>query len=88
MSDLAVFQWAVRDGRVVLTFDKDFGKIARETDASGPCGVILFRLAITSARQLREKIIETINSRSDWAGNFSVVEANRIRVTPMSEVGR
>ena len=88
MSDQTIFEWAVREGRIILTFDKDFGEIARRADISGPCGIILFRLAVSSARQLTEKIVEAIASRSDWAGNFSVVDANRIRIRPMSELGR
>ena len=88
MPDDEIFKWAVREGRVILTFDKDFGEIARRARVSGPCGIVLFRLAITPSSLLCDKIIETISSRSDWAGNFAVVEANRVRIKPMSELGR
>jgi predicted nuclease of predicted toxin-antitoxin system len=88
MPDDQIFAWAVSEGRVILTFDKDFGEIARRARVTGPCGIVLFRLAITSATQVREKIIQTIGSRSDWAGNFSVVEPTRIRMKPMSQLGR
>jgi predicted nuclease of predicted toxin-antitoxin system len=86
MPDHEIFRWAVREGRVILTFDKDFGEIARRARVSGPCGIVLFRLPMSSAGQMRDKIIETIGSRSDWPGNFSVVEANRVRIKPMSEL--
>jgi predicted nuclease of predicted toxin-antitoxin system len=30
--DFDLLTWAAREGRVLLTFDKDFGEVARSTD--------------------------------------------------------
>jgi predicted nuclease of predicted toxin-antitoxin system len=43
-SDKAVLAWAVRDGRVLLTFDKDFGALVFRGGARSSRGVVLFRL--------------------------------------------
>jgi hypothetical protein len=42
-SDPDVLAWAARDERVLLTFDKDFGELARASALPGTCGVVLFR---------------------------------------------
>jgi predicted nuclease of predicted toxin-antitoxin system len=44
MLDIEVFRWAARESRIILTFDKDFGDIARSASLPAVCGVILFRL--------------------------------------------
>jgi len=42
--DAEVFRWAARENRIILTFDKDFGEIARGGGLPADCGVVLFRL--------------------------------------------
>jgi predicted nuclease of predicted toxin-antitoxin system len=44
ISDANVLAWAARDGRILLTFDKDFGELARQAHLPRECGVVLFRL--------------------------------------------
>jgi predicted nuclease of predicted toxin-antitoxin system len=44
MSDPDVLAWAAREAPVVLTFDKDFGDLARGSALPATCGVILFRI--------------------------------------------
>ena len=43
-SDTEVLAWAARDARVLLTFDKDFGELARASTLPATCGVVLFRI--------------------------------------------
>jgi predicted nuclease of predicted toxin-antitoxin system len=42
MPDNEVFRWAAREGRIILTFDKDFGQIARGASLPDSCGIIYF----------------------------------------------
>jgi predicted nuclease of predicted toxin-antitoxin system len=51
-SDIEVFQWAAREGRIILTFDKDFGEIARRASLPAACGVILFRLPMPPSAEV------------------------------------
>jgi predicted nuclease of predicted toxin-antitoxin system len=44
MSDPDVLAWAVRVERILLTFDKDFGELARASALPSTCGVVLFRV--------------------------------------------
>jgi hypothetical protein len=83
MSDAEVFAWAVRESRVILTFDKDFGDIARGAGLSAECGVVLFRLPMTAPADAGERLAGLVTGRSDWAGHFSVIEPDRVRMRPL-----
>jgi predicted nuclease of predicted toxin-antitoxin system len=68
-----------REGRILLTFDKDFGELWREDPADASNGVVLFRLPRLSAAEQVNRIVRVLTSRTDWSGSFWVVEAERIR---------
>jgi predicted nuclease of predicted toxin-antitoxin system len=40
VSDPDVLSWAIRDERILLTFDKDFGELARASALPSACGAI------------------------------------------------
>ncbi len=88
MIDAEVLAWAIRGQRILLTFDKDFGDIARASRQSDAWGVILFRIPMPSIAQVGSVIVTLIDSRDDWPGHFSVIELGRIRmrvlVAPLS----
>lgn len=79
-SDSEVLAWAARDARVLLTFDKDFGELARGAGLSLSCGVVLFRLPMPRPDHVGASLASLILARSDWPGHFSVVEPGRIRM--------
>jgi hypothetical protein len=80
ITDAEVLAWAIREGRVLLTFDKDFGDIARANRQSDPWGVILFRIPMPGIARVGPVIAALIGSRDNWIGHFSVVEPGRIRM--------
>ncbi|RJF70381.1 hypothetical protein D4Q52_17655 [Rhodopseudomonas palustris] len=80
-SDPTVLELARREGRVVLTFDKDFGELARASKLGSPSGVVLFRLPITPSDGAR--LARIVSSRSDWSGHFAVVDSHRVRIKPL-----
>lgn len=41
-SDSDVLAWAIREQRILLTFDKDFGELARRSKLPTTCGIVLF----------------------------------------------
>jgi predicted nuclease of predicted toxin-antitoxin system len=79
MADKAVYAWAARESRIILTFDKDFGDLARVAGLAAPSGIVLFRLPMPPRTKVGADVADIINSHSQWAGHFTVVERDRIR---------
>jgi predicted nuclease of predicted toxin-antitoxin system len=80
--DLVVLARSAREGRLLLTFDKDFGDLVFHEGADASPGVIVVR-AILAPEALAQLLLQTLGGRSDWAGHFSVVTANRVRMRPL-----
>jgi hypothetical protein len=83
-SDPEVLAWAARDARVLLTFDKDFGELARASALPAACGVVLFRIPMPKPSDVGARLADLITARDDWAGHFSVVEPGRVRMRELA----
>ena len=79
-ADEDILEIAEKDKRIVLTFDKDFGELAFCSNLPASSGIVLFRIPLLSVNYLTATIVEAIESRSDWAGHFAVVEPGRVRM--------
>ena len=66
-----------------MTFDRDFGELVYRRGLPPASGVVLFRLGIPSPSHVAERLLAVLQSRSDWAGHFAVVEETRVRLRPM-----
>lgn len=84
MTDRDVLAWALREGRVLLTFDKDFGELVRPPISKIGFGVILFRIPMPIVHEAARQIARLIAARNDWEGAFSVVEPQRLRMRSLS----
>lgn len=82
-NDRAVLERAQLERRLLVTFDKDFGELAFRFGLPASCGIVLFRIAAPSATEVARIAVAAFTARSDWSGHFCVVEADRIRMTPM-----
>jgi predicted nuclease of predicted toxin-antitoxin system len=80
LKDPDVLAWAARERRLLLTFDKDFGELARTSALPAECGILLVRMPMPPASLVAKRIAAIIASREDWAGHFSVIESGRIRM--------
>jgi predicted nuclease of predicted toxin-antitoxin system len=83
ISDSEVLDRAQREDRILITFDKDFGELAFRFKLPSFSGIILFRISVSSSRQIAQTALAAIESRNDWRGHFAVVEDTRIRMTPL-----
>src|SRR5271154_996842 len=81
--DRDILKRAESEQRVLLTFDKDFGELAFQLGLPASCGIVLFRLQAGSSAATATLVVAALQSRTDWAGQFSVVEAGRIRMRPL-----
>jgi predicted nuclease of predicted toxin-antitoxin system len=85
--DDVVLERAPRDGRLVVTFDRDFGELAFYRGLPAACGVVLFRIQLRSVEWVTERVVTTLESPVNWAGQFVVVEDGRTRSRPLPSVG-
>jgi len=83
--DEQVLARAQQEDRVLVTFDKDFGELAFRSRLPSTSGIILFRITATSSGHIANIANQALASRTDWAGHFSVVEDQQIRMTPLPE---
>ncbi len=83
--DEDVLAWAVREQRVLLTFDKDFGELAWRVRLPAMSGIILFRIPMPEPGSAGSKLAARAGPRDDWAGHFSVIEPERIRMRKLPQ---
>ena len=81
--DQTILQQAQIEKRIIVTFDKDFGELAFHSRLPASCGIILFRISAPSPASVIQKIVEALESRSDWSGNFAVIDDKQIRIRPL-----
>jgi predicted nuclease of predicted toxin-antitoxin system len=78
--DETVVHLAVKEKRVVLTEDKDFGQLVyADRRASG--GILLLRFPATARSRLAKAVLELVNRRGEQIiGRFIVIQPGRIRI--------
>ena len=83
-SDRQVLAWAARDARVLLTFGKDFGELARASALPATCGAVLLGTPVPNPSDVGPRLADLIAARDDWVGHFSVVELGRVRMRALA----
>jgi predicted nuclease of predicted toxin-antitoxin system len=69
--------------RLILTDDEEFGELAFRRGLPAECGIILLRLSGHRPDEDNQRALRALESRADWAGHFSVVSDDRIRMRPL-----
>ena len=82
--DEDVLALAVREKRIILTFDKDFGELAWRAGLPMSTGIVLIRLPMPAAAEVGAILAARIAERTDWAGHFTVIEPGRVRMRPLA----
>jgi predicted nuclease of predicted toxin-antitoxin system len=72
--------------RIVVTQDKDFGELAFRFGLPAQCGIILFRLRGSDPDADNRRMVEVVESRADWAGQFAVATDDRVRMRPLRSI--
>ena len=79
IDDVRVFELAKREGRILLTNDRDFGVIA-EHSSTRPPAVILMRLGRLGLSRRTEIVLRTFAALGDSIDNqFIVIEPHQVR---------
>ncbi len=79
--DPAVIEQAHREGRILLTEDKDFGWHVFVSHAAS-AGVILIRFPSQVRRTLPESVLRVVREQSDTLpGSFAVIQPGQVRIS-------
>lgn len=74
---------AVREGRVIVTFDLDFGELVFHSGQAAP-GVILLRLEVTPPELMRDAFTQVWGKvEGVCQGHFVVATNKKIRIRPI-----
>ena len=83
-TDIEVLELCMAQRRVLLTFDKDFGELAFVKGLPAECGIVLFRIAPQSPKEIAVIALSAIQHQPSWSGYFSVVTRKQIRMRPLT----
>ena len=81
--DVAVITLAVREDRILLTEDKDFGELCVRHRMPAP-GVILLRIGPHLRHHKWPRLVAAFDALKDrLAGHYTVVQVDKIRIRPL-----
>jgi|ERR1035437_5003572 predicted nuclease of predicted toxin-antitoxin system len=80
ITDEEVMQIAIREGRTILTFDKDYGELIYKHGYKPMQGVIFLRLFDFNPEEPSELLMKLFeNNEFSFEGFFTVVDNNAVR---------
>ena len=82
-TDEVVLTAAVTDGRVLVTFDKDFGEMVFNLGRTASPGIVLLRPTLRTPAVVVVFTVAVLNQAITWEGNFCVAREGRLRVVPL-----
>jgi predicted nuclease of predicted toxin-antitoxin system len=84
VDDRTVLESAARDHRIILTFDRDYGKLLFRHRLPSPLGLIYFRFDPSKPLEPAEHLLLLLAVADlSLEGKFTVVERGRIRQRPI-----
>lgn len=83
-TDEAVLATAVAEGRVLVTFDKDFGELVFDLGRTASPGIILLRPRLRSPAFVASFTVTVLHQPISWGSHFCVAQEGRIRVVPLA----
>jgi predicted nuclease of predicted toxin-antitoxin system len=87
VSDAVVLDAAIRESRVLLTFDRDFGELVFHRRHPPAPGIVLFRFGVQAPDVILQSLRGFFAVKPILRGFFSVVSPGRIRQTPLMHAG-
>ncbi|MEX0714533.1 MAG: DUF5615 family PIN-like protein [Pirellulales bacterium] len=83
--DDAVLAISLAEGRVLVTFDKDFGEMTFRQGKRATSGVILLRPRLRNADYIAQFMLAVLTQHSVWEGNFCVAREGQMRLIPLPD---
>lgn len=82
-SDEAVIEWARQEGRIVVTFDRDYGELVFHHRLPPPAGVLYMRFDPESLIEPAAFIARLQEDGVELEGRFTMVNRDGIRQRPI-----
>ena len=82
-SDDDVLALAVRDDRLILTFDRDYGELVFKRGQPAPPGVVYFRFNPATPDEPARLLRQVLADQIELIGQFTVLDLRRVRQRPM-----
>lgn len=82
LSDRELLNLANRQGRVIITFDSDFGKLAFKEKLKAK-GIVLLRFIPRSPQQIAKRIEYLQTARIPIENCFVIIREDSVRLIPM-----
>jgi predicted nuclease of predicted toxin-antitoxin system len=79
IDDQQVWHLANELDRICVTFDKDFGLIAKTAGVTAKTGIILLRLNQGSLRDRALRLVDALSKHDQWVGHLAVVDQENVR---------
>jgi predicted nuclease of predicted toxin-antitoxin system len=80
ISDEEVLRIAKKENRIILTFDRDYGKLVFREKKLVPGGIIYFRFTPTYPEECGEILLRILSfGNIQFKGMFTIVERTKIR---------
>ena len=77
-ADADLLARAVREDRVLVSFDNDYGSLTYRDRLPATCGVVTFRLLPNMAADVQARFVSgTLAAQDDWSGYFWVIGLRR-----------
>lgn len=86
-ADEDVLRLGRKQGRVIVTFDRDYGDLVFRRHLEPPTGILYLRFVPDSADGLAAQVMELKTSGVQLEGWFTTVSANGIRQRPIHRLG-
>jgi len=84
VSDEQVLKRAVQEGRIILTFDRDFGRLLFRSKLLPPIGIIYFRFHPASPEEPADLLLLLLAAGEiSLTGQLTVVERQHVRQRPL-----
>ncbi len=83
-SDVSHLERSIRDDRLIITFDRDFGELVTRGVRRPPAGIVLLRFVPKRATEVTDLLLAVL-SRPDitWRNHLSVIDHLHIRQRPL-----
>ena len=86
--DREVLARAGAEGRVLVTFDRDFGALAFTRGVSAPAGIVLLRFVPVTPEEPATVLLDLLgDSGLTFSGKFTVVDRERVRQRSLQSEG-